>query len=712
MGRAYCATATSLGIACLLLCQSSRAQVTFDVTFTAGPEIDVAAQPTYITAADFDGDGIQDVAVSSTGKPVVSVLFGSQAGFQLSGPGLSVGRSLRGITNGDFNGDGIIDIAVADNTAAAALVLPGNGNRQFGAPLSYSTGNRPVDIATGYLDCGEGSGSDCAAIDLVTANGSANSLSLLFNQGGNQGFRSQPPLVLTGRGLTVVKTADFNGDGVDDIALLATSGAGADSTLVLLNNGNGAFASIVPAPYRVGVAATALTIGNFHNGTKTDPVRDIAVLNSGDGNTLPSIFVLLNDGTGLFPQAVETTIKCPSSPCTARDMVTADFNRDSFADLVVSFSTSGNAGFVQIYAGSGNAQFVPALKNPVSIGAPRQIAAGDFTGHNDGLEDIAVTEYTSNKVLLVRAVPPPTPTVTRTPTATRTPTQSQTPTMTFTPTPVPNGEPCSANAQCEQGDYCVDGVCCRDSTLSCTHDTFICSCPAGQICNYSFSLGSCHMRGDLGTPCQKDDDCTSDYCSPNTPRKCAIVPTPTPTPTPTPLGPGDPCDPSSPRCRSGLVCNNNNVCCATDCPAGWSCDDSGCIGPTATGTPTVTATPTATATSTPCGFINCPCQKNLDCEQGLVCNPDTGLCDLPPPATPTLPPVTPTPQCGPNQVVINGACADVSTSRSGGCSIGDPSAEGTSAVAWLLALLPLAFGIRRLGRQGVRAPLHRRARGQ
>jgi hypothetical protein len=691
MGKAYCATATSLGIACLLFCQSSRAQI----TFIAGPEADVAAHPAYITAADFDGDGFDDVAVSSTGKPVVSVLFGSPGGFELSGLGLSVGRSLRGVTSGDFNGDGILDIAVADTSLLrAAFVIPGKGNQQFGAPSSYSTGNAPVDVAAGYLDCPKDSGFACAPIDLVTANGNTNSISLLFNQGGNQGFKPQPALALAGQGFTAVKVADFNGDGADDIVVLANKGKGADSILVLLNNGNGTFSAVVPAAYRVGVAASDLTVGNFHNGTKTDPVRDIAVLNSGDSNTSPSIIVLLNDGTGIFPQAVETLIKCPSSPCTSEGITTEDFNRDGFADLAVSFATAKRTGFVQVYAGSGDAQFLPAQQSPVIISEPRRIAAGDFTGHNDGLKDIAVTEYVSNKVIIVRAVAPTptlTPTPTRTPTPTQTSTPTQTPTATSTPTPAPNGAPCSANERCVEGNYCVDGVCCNanDPLLSCIPDIFICSCADGYVCNYSYSLGTCHTQGDLSTPCEKNDDCKSNYCSPTT-HKCVVAPTATPTLPPTST-------PTSTVTPTATPCDEAS--CEAQAP-GWRCDIYGYEG---------TCSPPLPAGAN--------CQKNNDCEQGLICNTVTGqgVCGVVP-ATPTPLPVstaspTPTPSpCPPGFEPQQGVCAQVS--RSGGCSIGDRSAQGgnaTSTEAWLLALVPLALGIRRFRRQGAGLTSHRRS---
>ena len=98
--------------------------------------------------------------------------------------------------------------------------------------------------------------------------------------------------------------------------------------------------------------------------------------------------------------------------------------------------------------------------------------------------------------------------------------------------------------------------------------------------------------------------------------------------------------------------------------------------------------------------VGTPCGKNTDCEQNLICNQDTGLCDLPPAPTPTLAPLPTTPQCGPGETLVGNSCVTAQVSRSGGCSIGNWSARSTDA--WLLALLPLAFGIRRLRRQGAR----------
>jgi hypothetical protein len=322
---------------------------------------------------------------------------------------------------------------------------------------------------------------------------------------------------------------------------------------------------------------------------------------------------------------------------------------------------------------------------------------------------------------------------------TATPTSTRTPTPTLTPTPVPIGGPCSAGTTlCYSPNLCVDGICCSTT----------CDPSQGLHCNITNFVGTCHVQLQDTSPCGLNTDCVSGYCLTPTPAasgtpgmgKCAEpppTPTPTQTRTPTPLSAGDPCFVTS-QCPSPLVCSaDEHVCCmSSQCPTGQSCKLPGSLG-WCTPIPTATATPTATptVTPTPCdeasceaqgqgwrcditGYVGCspplaigtPCAKTNDCEAALICNPDTGLCDYN--STPTVPPLpTATPTCGPSQVIINGVCAEVHVSRSGGCSIGDPSARGTAAPVtsaagtdiWLVALLPLALGIRRLGRQEARA---------
>src|SRR5262249_59985105 len=94
--------------------------------------------------------------------------------------GLAVGRTLRGITILDSNSDRKADIAVVDFSAAVVYTIAGNGDGTFHTPVPPDVARRaPIAVAAGNF-------ADKNAPDIVTANWPANSISTLFNQGGDR----------------------------------------------------------------------------------------------------------------------------------------------------------------------------------------------------------------------------------------------------------------------------------------------------------------------------------------------------------------------------------------------------------------------------------------------------------------------------------------------------------------------------------------------
>src|SRR5438874_1051172 len=82
----------------------------------------------------------------------------------------------RSIAVADFNGDGLLDLAVASPASNALQVLFGKGDGRFEEPVEYQTGRFPEFVAVGDLN-GDG------FLDLVATNYLDNTVSVLFGRG-------------------------------------------------------------------------------------------------------------------------------------------------------------------------------------------------------------------------------------------------------------------------------------------------------------------------------------------------------------------------------------------------------------------------------------------------------------------------------------------------------------------------------------------------
>jgi hypothetical protein len=135
---------------------------------------EVGTYPTSIAAADFNGDGNLDLAITS--RNLVTVLLGNGDGtFQYS-PALAVSVlpvNPVSIAAGDFNGDGIPDLAVTDANSSNILILTGNGNGTFQVGSSYAVGSGASGLIAADLN-GDGN------LDLATANAKADTVSVLL----------------------------------------------------------------------------------------------------------------------------------------------------------------------------------------------------------------------------------------------------------------------------------------------------------------------------------------------------------------------------------------------------------------------------------------------------------------------------------------------------------------------------------------------------
>jgi len=158
---------------------SSKMQVMLGVgdgTFRFGSTYSVATDPVSITAAAFNKDGKLDVAVASAVAPETYVFLGNGDG-TFGSPGIYQTVQPSWVTSADLNGDGIPDLIVATLLNPAGVnVFLGNGDGTFGASTFYPAGLRDAFVTVGDFN------SD-GKPDLIVADYRVNQAIILLNTG-------------------------------------------------------------------------------------------------------------------------------------------------------------------------------------------------------------------------------------------------------------------------------------------------------------------------------------------------------------------------------------------------------------------------------------------------------------------------------------------------------------------------------------------------
>lgn len=329
--------------------------------------------PTSLANADFNTDGIIDLAVANQNSANISVLLGTGTGSFSPAVNFAVGNGPSAVISSDFNADGKIDIATVNVTSSSVSVLLGDGTGSFTSALNYTVGSTPFSLISADFN-GDGKA------DLATSNSGSYDVSVLLNNG-TGGFG---PVVYFAAGadprsLTI---ADFNADGKID---LASANLGNNNVSVLLGTGTGSFSPAVN--FAVGTGPVAIINGDFN----TDGKTDLAVANQLN-NTAS---VLYGNGAGGFAPAMNFALgNAPSS------VTTADFNDDGSPDLALANLSDNN---VSVLLGNGIGNFNSAINFPVGAG-PFCLTSADF--NTDGRADLAVAKASSNDVTVLLNLTP------------------------------------------------------------------------------------------------------------------------------------------------------------------------------------------------------------------------------------------------------------------------------------------------------------------
>ena len=281
-------------------------------TTEPGSPFAVGFAPGYGVAADFNGDGFPDVATQNFGDGTVSVLLRQPAGGFAAEAPLSVG-STGSVAAADFNGDGRIDIAATSlNGSTVSTYLRNAANTGFtleGTP--NATGAGPRDVVAADFN---GDGRPTSPPPTSTRG----SVTVLLRNAANTGFASEAAAIPVGASPEGIDAADFNGDGLPDIAVAVL---GTNTVNVLLRQAGGGFVAEAPIP--VGAGALGLATADFN----ADGRPDLAVTSNTDG----LVTVLLRQAGGGF-----AADGAPLAAPAANGVAAGDFNGDGKPDLAAS----------------------------------------------------------------------------------------------------------------------------------------------------------------------------------------------------------------------------------------------------------------------------------------------------------------------------------------------------------------------------------------
>jgi hypothetical protein len=344
-----------------------------------------SAEP--IVVGDFNGDGIPDIAgvggEGCFGGPCVDaaagVVLGDGKGNFTPVANLDLGPSLEtfSVAVGDFNGDGKLDLAVGGyiGQTYSITTLLGNGDGTFTNKGSVATGGAFQTFVVGDFN-GDG------IQDLAVANTTADIVTILLGNGDGTFTASTAAISSTGDNPVAIAVGDFNGDGIPDLAVgNDPQGGGSGSLTILLGNGGGTFTAAASPTTTSGV--NSIAIADFNG----DGFEDIAV---SDGITLT---LLKGNGNGTF-----ATFATPSmpDPFAGGTIVMGDFNGDGKADLVFS-----NWDFLLL--GNGDGTFTAA---PVEVFLPEALSFGNVAGadfNGDGTTDLTGPGGNAGGVVLLAA---------------------------------------------------------------------------------------------------------------------------------------------------------------------------------------------------------------------------------------------------------------------------------------------------------------------
>jgi type II secretory pathway component GspD/PulD (secretin) len=324
--------------------------------------------PVSVAIADFNGDGKPDLAIANQTDGTISIFEG--------------------------NGDGTFTLPSSTTCSAAPATFPGCIQLPPVVSGTTSTNASPSALATGAFV--HNNDATTTTIQDIAVTDQANNRVLILIGNGDGTFKA-PVSYPTGVAPDALMAEDFDGDGDPDLAVVNQGDGVTNSTVsVLLGNKptpgggqDGTFAA--KADYNVGIAPSAIATGTF----VTNGFTSLVVTNKGSS----SVSILLGQTTGTIPNGTFLPPALPLAPtyttgASPAGVAVGDFNGDGKQDLAVTYATDSSSNSVSILLGNGDGSFGTAKGFPAGSG-PVGIVAAPFAGTNT---DLAVADESGNNL--------------------------------------------------------------------------------------------------------------------------------------------------------------------------------------------------------------------------------------------------------------------------------------------------------------------------
>ncbi|MCY2959010.1 MAG: VCBS repeat-containing protein [Planctomycetota bacterium] len=380
-------------------------------TFVLDPAYPVASDPNEVIAADYDGDGDDDLCVMSPSRRAITLLTNPGNGVFRQASDTAFGGYVWRLTAADLDSDGDQDVIGVDGNTSIVRMVTNDGSGTFVpasslpltvtplqlAALDFNTDGHPdLAVVATYVNqvvlyrntapgfvlaaaftVGSQPSSATSAdidgdldLDLIVTNQGSNTISVLRNQGG---VFAAPTAYDAWLGPEAVSAGDMDGDGDVDL-VVANVGVS-----VLYNQGAGTFAA--PANYSGFASPNSIATGDFD----ADGDLDVAI----GSDTHVSVFQNLGGGT--LGSRIDYAVGGP-----ATDLASRDLDADGDLDLV---ALVPNSDMMVTLLNGGLGTFGPA--DGFLVGNEgTALACADFDG--DGDSDAMVGRFTPNTVRLLR----------------------------------------------------------------------------------------------------------------------------------------------------------------------------------------------------------------------------------------------------------------------------------------------------------------------